>query len=280
MDHNRPEHGSLAAIGAKLSDPTANIWALQFNIQAPTFYDGDVNTGDPEVGGNAVFQPILPFPLYGTGEDQWKLITRPIIPIIFSEPSPTGFNTFNHKGGLGDIEIPLLVNPPASIIGNWILGAGPVFEFPTSTSDSLGAQQYSMGPAVVIGYKTKSWTAALFPNYFFGYASRSDRDKSTRTTSKLSLLYSFTYNLPHAWQVGFNPTISYNNKATSGNKWDVPVGIFAAKTIAIGRLPVKIQGGLEYSVVSPDEFGKRLAFRLVMTPVIPGLVKNPIFGGD
>jgi hypothetical protein len=35
MDHNRPEHGSLGNIGAKLSDPTSDVWALQFNIQGP-----------------------------------------------------------------------------------------------------------------------------------------------------------------------------------------------------------------------------------------------------
>jgi hypothetical protein len=278
-NHNRPEHGSLANIGQKLSDPTANIWALQFNIQAPTFSDGDLNTGNPKVGGNVVFQPVLPFPLYGTGENQWKMITRPIIPIIFAQQIPKGFNDFKHVGGIGDIEIPLLLNPPERMIGHWILGAGPVFEFPTSTNDALGAQQYSIGPAVVVGYKSPKWTAALFPNYFFGVGDRSDRKSTTKTTSKLSLLYAFTYELGHAWQVGFNPTISYNNKALPGNKWDVPVGLFAAKTIKVGRLPVKIQGGLEYSVVSPDAFGKRLAFRLVMTPVIPGLVKNPIFGG-
>jgi len=46
MDHNRPEHGSLSNIGAKLTDPTSDIWALQFNIQGPTFYDGDLNSGD------------------------------------------------------------------------------------------------------------------------------------------------------------------------------------------------------------------------------------------
>ena len=68
-------------------------------------------------------------------------------------------------------------------------------------------------------------------------------------------------------------------QGAAGNKWDVPVGLFGAKTTKIGRLPVKIQFGVEYSVVSPDEFGKIAAFRLVLTPVIPGLVKNPIFGG-
>ena len=49
--------------------------------------------------------------------------------------------------------------------------------------------------------------------------------------------------------------------------------------IKLGRVRFKIQAGLEYSVVSPDAFGKRANFRFVMTPVIPGLVKNPICGG-
>jgi hypothetical protein len=280
-DHNRPEHGSLSDIGKKLADPTANVWALQFNFQAPTFSDGDLNTGNPKLGGNVVFQPVLPFPLYGTGKNQWKMITRPVIPIIFAQQVyQEGSEDFKHVGGFGDFELPLLVNPPVSMLGRWILGAGPVFEFPSATNDALGANQYSVGPAVVVGYKAKKWTAALFPNYFFGVGSTSDRTPTTQpTTSKLSLLYAFSYNLPDAWQIGLNPTISYNNKASSGNQWDVPVGFFVSKTLAIAGVPTKIQAGLEYSVVSPDAFGKRANFRFVVTPVIPGLVKNPIFGG-
>jgi hypothetical protein len=270
---------NLAAIAAKLADPTANIWALSFNFQGPTTYDGDVNLGNPRVGGNVIFQPVMPFPLYGEGEDQWKLLTRPVIPIIFSQPIPTGFDEFNGIGGLGDIQIPLMLNPTPRMLGKFIFAAGPIFEFPTSTNDALGAQQYAVGPAVVVGYKTKSFTAILFPNYFWGIADRSDRSSSTPTTSKLVLLYGLTFNLPNAWQVGLNPTISYNHKALKNNKWDVPVGIFAAKTIKLGKFPFKIQAGLEYSVVSPDMFGKRANFRLLVTPVIPGLVKKPIFGG-
>jgi hypothetical protein len=283
MDHQgpvHPKHGSMGAVGAKLSDPTSNVWALQFNFQGPQFFDGDLNLGSPEVGGNVIFQPVLPFPLYGTGENQWKMITRPIIPIIFSQPIPQGgLDEFKSAAGIGDIEIPLLLNPPTRMLGHWMLGAGPVFEFPTATPNSLGAQQYSVGPAVVVGYKTKKWTAALFPNYFFGVGSRGDRKATTPTTSKLSLLYAFTYNLPKAWQVGFNPTISYNHTAPSGNQWDVPVGLFASRVVAIAGIPTKIQAAVEYSVVSPNNFGKRAAFRFVITPVMPGLVKNPIFGG-
>ena len=49
----QPVHGSMGAIGAKLSDPTSDLWALVFNFQGPTFYDGNLNTGNPETIGDA-----------------------------------------------------------------------------------------------------------------------------------------------------------------------------------------------------------------------------------
>jgi hypothetical protein len=111
------EHGSLADVGAKLSDPTSNIWALftEFDL---SFSDGDRNTGDPKVGGNMLFQPILPVPVYGEGANQWKFLVRPTIPIIFSSPAPTGtgLNRFDHPGGFGDMVLPLPLTPPS---GNW-----------------------------------------------------------------------------------------------------------------------------------------------------------------
>jgi hypothetical protein len=273
------KHGSLGQVGNKLSDPTADIWALSFNVQGPQFFDGNLNEGDPELGGNVVFQPVMPFPVYGTGEDEWKVVTRPIIPILFSQPIPTGSDQFKHRGGLGDIELPLLLNPPASMIGkDWIFGAGPVFEFPTATSDALGNQQFAMGPAVVVGYKTKTMTAVLFPNYFFGIGGV-DQNSTTQTTSKLSLLYALNFALPNAWQIGTNPTITYNNKAGRGDKWNVPIGVYGGRTIKLGGVPVNIKLGVEYSVVSQDSFGKRAEIRLQLTPVIPGLVQSPIFGG-
>ena len=58
-----PEHGKMGTIGAKLMDPTADLWALQFNFQGPTFNDGDINEGSPEYGGNLVIQPVMPIPL-------------------------------------------------------------------------------------------------------------------------------------------------------------------------------------------------------------------------
>jgi hypothetical protein len=268
---------NLGAVGAKLANPLSELWSLTMNFQMPQFFDGDVNTGDSRVGASMIFQPVMPIPLYGEGAGEWRMITRPVIPLIFSQPVPRGYDDFYNKGGIGDIQLPLLLSVPDKYAGKFILGAGPIGMFPSATTDALGSDQWAVGPAVVFGYKTKKWTAVLFPNYFWQVGS-SGQDSNTPNINQGSLLYSFTYKLPDAWQVGTNPTISYNHQATSGNKWNVPVGLFVGKTVKIGKLPVNIKAGVEYSVVSPDDFGQRAQFRFQITPVVPGLIKNPIFG--
>ena len=176
----------------------------------------------------------------------------------------------------------MLLTAPSSVTRlpkNLIFGVGTTLLFPTSTSDPLGDQQFAMGPAVIVGWKTPKFTSLLFPSYLFQIGDRSDRKSSTPDISRLSLLYSLIFNLPDAWQVGMNPTISYNHQETSGNKWNVPIGLFAAKTIKIGNTPLNLRAGIEYSVVSQDSFGKRAILRFQITPVIKSLIKKPIFGG-
>ena len=79
--------------------------------------------------------------------------------------------------------------------------------------------------------------------------------------------------MPKAWQVGFN------HKARSDDKWNVPLGFGVAKTIKLGKMPVKFQLSAEKSVVRQDDFGKDWNVRLNIIPVIPALVKDPLFGG-
>ena len=159
--YEHPQHGTLGQIGAKLANPLGDLWALSMSFNMPQFYDGDANTGDPELGATLLFEPIMPLPLHGTGDDELRLITRPVIPIIFSEPIPKGADDFDHTGGIGDIQLPLLLSVPKRIAGNFILGAGPVGLFPTATDDDLGQDQWALGPAVVLGYKNKFVTAGV-----------------------------------------------------------------------------------------------------------------------
>jgi hypothetical protein len=268
--------GDVAETGKKLSNPVSDVWALFTHVDL-NFADGDINAGDSRVGSRLIFQPILPIPLHGTGTKEWKFITRPTIPVLFSQAVPTGLNTFNHTGGLGDLQVPTLISPPA---GNWILGAGPAFLLPTSTDDAFGRQQWGLGPAVVVGYHTKAAIVGAFAQYYWGVGSTGGRQPGVSDASYLHLLYFGYVNLPNAWQFGFDPTITYDARATSGNKWNVPVSLLVTKTTRLGKMPVKFQFGVQYSVVSPDLYGERAQLVLDVIPVIPGLIRRPILGGD
>ncbi|RPJ52293.1 MAG: hypothetical protein EHM23_33060 [Acidobacteria bacterium] len=269
------QSGDVAETGKKLSNPLSNVWALftEFDLN---FSDGNVNSGNEQVGGRMIFQPIVPIPLYGSEEKEWRLITRPTIPFLFSAPIPGGQDMFDHRGGLGDTQVPMVISPPAE---NWILGAGPTWLFPTSTENAFGRQQWGVGPAVVVGHYTEKVTLGVFSQYFFGIGSRGGRPSDVADASYLHLLYFLFYNLPNAWQIGSSPTITYDNRASSGNKWNVPVGLIVSKTTRIiGGMMAKFELGIEYSVVSQDAFGQRAAIKLSVIPVIPSLIRTPLFG--
>src|SRR5260370_39998014 len=70
------EQRSLGEVSQELTNPVSNVWSM-FTEFDSYFLDGDLNKGGAEVGGRMIFQPVLPFPLYGQVRDQWKLITRP-----------------------------------------------------------------------------------------------------------------------------------------------------------------------------------------------------------
>ena len=59
----------------------------------------------------------------------------------------------------------------------------------------------------------------------------------------------------------------------------MPVGLSVAKTSLLGQLPVKLQLGFEYSVVSQDTYGDKGRLVLEVIPVIPALIHRPILGG-
>jgi len=119
----------------------------------------------------------------------------------------------------------------------------------------------------------------LFGQYWWSYAEYGNNSagEDTPSTSHGVVLPFFFYNLPDAWQVGFLPNITYNDKATSGNKWNVPFGPVVTKMTKMGNLPVKLQLGVEYAVVRQDDFGPEWKIKLNIIPVIASLQKKPFF---
>jgi outer membrane putative beta-barrel porin/alpha-amylase len=266
---------SAAEIGKKLANPLGNVWALFTEIDY-NWSEGDLSNGKWRTGQAIIVQPVMPFPL----TENSTLITRPTLPLITSLDQPdgiknpeTGEASFSSKDGLGDMQLPMLYTKNPTPGDRWQFGYGPTFQFPTHSGD-LGTDTWEAGPAGVVIYKTEAVTTGLLAQYWWSYA---EDGNDVEDTSHGSLLYFGFWNLPNAWQVGFNPTITYNDKAASDNKWNVPVGLTVAKTVKFGNLPIKFQFGVQKSVVREEALGNDFQIKLNIIPVIPGLVNNPLF---
>ncbi len=257
---------SLDEINAKLNNPVSSIWSL--NIQNNfIFLDGNL-TDKTRSFYQMNFQPALPVPL----TSNWNLITRPVIPLILGRPVLNQEGGFNGSSGLGDISMVNLLSP--ANLGKIFLGFGPTWIFPTATKEKLGQQKWQVGPAAVVGYLSKTWVFALFPQQWWSIGGKDNRPD----TSMMSLQYVVWRMLPNAWQVGLGSSIiNFNWEADDGDKVNLPIGLGVGKTVKVGKVPVKFQLQANYSVVHEDTLGQRWLLQLTMTPVIPSLIKNPIF---
>jgi hypothetical protein len=263
---------TAAEAGQKLSNPLSDVWALFTEFDA-TYSDGDLVDGHRSSRA-MIFQPIMPFEF----SENWKMITRPTVPVIFTSDIPVGLSSdgtaeFDSKQGLGDISVPMMFSP--KVPGRaWGWGLGPTWTFPTATTDELGSDTWQAGPAGVLTYHSPEWSLAVLGQYWWNFA---EEGSDTPDTSHGTLLYSVWRNLPNAWQVGFNPTITYNNESASDDAWNVPIGMGVAKTLMFGKTPVKFQFSVEKSVVRADDFGADWKIRLNIIPVIASLQKGAFF---
>src|SRR6516162_7185127 len=105
-------------------------------------------------------QPVYPLHL----NQDWNLITRPILPVIsqppfFSGPElqalekVLGPDIGRTDFGIGDLTPEFFFSPKKPIqLGeaSLVWGVGPAFQFPTATDDELGTGKYSAGPGFVV----------------------------------------------------------------------------------------------------------------------------------
>lgn len=250
-------------IALELSNPATPMSSLFNNLEYKTF-KGDLPGADSQESLVYSFQPSLPFDL---GEGR-TFALRPVVPLILQQPV---FNaekgTFKDESGLGDIAFDSFLgrtSPSGLVTMYGIYGV-----LPTATEDTLGKDQWMLGPEFVVA---KIGKKGIFGGIFFhawDVAGEDDFD-----TSLSSLQYIYALNLGGGYQLASGPTITYDWEADSGQEWTVPLGIGVAKTQIFGKLPIKIQAQAFYTVEQPDDFGQEWGFKLSITPV----VKNPFAG--
>ena len=246
---------SAAEVAHELANPNTTLGFLANQLDYIN-YDGDLPGAGGQEGWRYNFQPSIPYPL-GNG---MNFFLRPLVPVLLDQPvaRPSGFD--NEGVDLGDISFDMAIGKSFPS-GLQVIG-GMVGTLDTAGSN-LGLGQTLLGPELFLGTKTDWGFYGALVSHQWDVAG--DDDFQTSITGGQ---YFFTYNLENAWQVQMQPTWSYNHKAAPGNRWTFPLGVGFAKTVIMGKMPVKLSLQYWNYVATPDNFGPEHQIRFQIAPVV------------
>jgi len=242
-----PERVSAAAdqedLAKKTQNPVADMISLPFQNN---FNFGVGPDNDLQYVLN--IQPVWPFKL----TEDWNLITRTILPVIYQPELAPGFGD---EFGLGDTLFTGFLSPRKP--GKLIWGAGPAVLIPTSTDESLGVGQWGLGPSGVVLTMQGPWVYGALVNNVWSFEG----------DYNAMLIQPFiNYNFPSHWYVCSSPIVTANWEADSDNQWTVPIGGGAGKVFHLGKQPVNCQAQVFYNLETPDggpNWQLRIQFQLL-----------------
>jgi hypothetical protein len=236
---------SDAELAKKTQNPIANL------IRLPLQNDWNYDSGPK--GDNTSYtlnvQPVWPFSV----SEDYLLITRTIVPVKSIEFP-------ENETGIGDILQSFFISPKKAVSG-WIVGAGPVFNYPTASDDLLGSGKWGAGPTAVILRQDSGWTYGLLTNHVWSFAGDSDRSEVNATF--LEPFLSFTTKTYTS--LGVNTESSYDWKA---EQWTVPVNVALTQMLKVGEQPISLQLGYRYFAEKPD-YGPDWGLRFQVTFLFP-----------
>lgn len=259
---------SLTEVNRKLTNPVSDVWSISF--QQNNYRISTISGHGDEWNSNLNLQPVLPVSL----TENWNLITRPVLPLLVSQPHPSAppGTGIQRTTGFGDTILMEMFAPNQKLTGNWLFGIGPTFIFPTASNDFTGQGKWQVGPAAVAGYLSQKWILGAFVQNWTSFAGKSGRPE----TNSMNLQPIATFFLPDGWSVGYSGTIVANWKANGSNVWTVPLGVGVGKVVKFGDIPVKLGAAVQWIPIHPDNFGQKWNFQIGISPIIPKLIKGPL----
>jgi len=238
-----------AELAKKLANPVASL------ISVPFQYNYDSNYGADDKGSKSVLniQPVIPFSL----SDDWNLITRTIIPLVDQNKVPS----LSDATGIGDIQQSFFFSPKQPV-GGWILGAGPVIQYPSASDSSLGGEKWGLGPTALALQQKKGWTYGLLTNHVSSVAGDDDRANGSATFVQPFL----SYITKTKTTFGINTESTYNWKS---EKWSVPINLTVSQLVKVNKLPVQLMAGVRYWADSPASGPEGIGYRAGVTLLFP-----------
>jgi hypothetical protein len=239
IHHSAPANAEDSPeIAKQAQNPIASLISVPFQNNA-TFGVGE----NSRVQDSLLIEPVVPFRL----TSDWNLITRTIVPLI---DQPTLAPGLGNVSGLGDVQLSLYMSP-AKPFGGLIWGLGPSFSFATASDRSLGTGKNSAGLSTALLTIQGPWLVGVLITDVASIGGQDDR----KSVHQFLMQPFVDYNFSHGWYLASSPIITADWKATSGNKWTVPVGGGGGKILHIGRQAVNAYVQAFDDVVRPHEGG-------------------------
>ena len=219
---------STEEIAKASQNPLTAMYSLP--IQNNTSFGDDVRN-------YANIQPVLPFDV----GDDWTLVTRTIIPVVYNGTAPSNTNEW----GIADTSMTGFFTPKKTGDSGIVWGVGPTVLLPTATNDYMGANEWGAGiSAVALAVHGKWVYGGLISNV---WSFTGDNQVNAMTLQPF-----VNYNLGDGLFVASVPIITANWKEDSSNTWVVPLGLGVGKAMKMGSTPFTAQIHGYYNIVRPD----------------------------
>jgi hypothetical protein len=235
----------------------------------------DYGGGPKRAGSQYILnvQPVIPFKL----NDDWNLITRTIVPVtdvVHIVPV--------NPVGIGDTVQSFFLSP-AKPVNGIILGAGPVFLYPTATRDEISANQWGAGPTLVALTQFSGYTFGILANHIWGIGPPGqnglgggsilgDDGSTIPVPPGRSPVINATYLQPFAsYTFPTQTTLNLSSESTynwTAGKWTVPIIAGVSQVLKVGGQPVSVAVMGKYYAVRP-EGAPAWGVRFVLTLLFP-----------
>jgi hypothetical protein len=202
-------------------------------------------------GESLNIQPVIPFSLNA----EWDLIARPSLSATY-QPSP------HEQFGLNDLQTSFFVTPHNA--NEWIWGAGPIFQFPTATSDALGTGRYSVGPTAALIYSKGPWFNGVLAYQLMSFAGNRARGSINQTYVEPEV----SYNFDSGWYVDCDPPMTFDWTANAANGWTIPIGADVGNAFSVGSHAMSFQLG-GYDLVKRPDGAPQWIIRIQVTALFP-----------
>lgn len=240
-----------ADLAKQLANPVADIINVPFQLN----YDDNIGAAENIERYQLNIQPVIPIKL----NDNWNVISRTVLPVVYQQYHNTGIED---DWGTGDITQSFFFTPSPEMTGGVIVGFGPVMLFPTASEKLLGADQYGLGPTVVVAKQTNGWTFGALANHIWDV-----RKKDGATGINNTFIQPFlNYTTPTSVTYSLNTESNYD---WNTDDYSIPINLTATKLISLNKQPISVGGGIRYWAHDNDNSAKDFGVRLIASFIFP-----------